>query len=245
MCAVIDAMEAERRARAVIDDVRRRLGELRLVVDEDTAGMVYGAAGVARALALYDSIALLEAHGRPDVAGVLGRIVLEVHHVSLYAMLGGRDAVEALDADLGYYMNVLANENAEVWGEAESAEMRAHAATFGTPRVLSFKTLRERLQTLLDESHTPVDLRLWYTLLYRSESTYSVHGVGQLQRYIDHDRARIVLDPPALVSRVSYATTVTEIVGHLGWWLFREQGADVERLGGLRNALHEALARPA
>jgi hypothetical protein len=215
VCAVIDPNEADRLSRAVIDEVRRQLRDLQLVVDQDTAGHVYCVAGVARSLALYDSVALLEAHGRADVAGVLARIVLESHHISLYALLGGVEAVEALEADLGHYMNLIASENVEVWGEAASAEMRAQAAKFGTPKVLPFKTLRERLQILLDESHTPVDLTLWYTLLYRGESTYSVHGVGQLQRCLDHDQRAIVLDPPPILQRVSYAATVTEIVGHV------------------------------
>lgn len=107
--------------------------------------------------------------------------------------------------------------------------------------MLPFKTLRERLQTLLDESHTPVDLTLWYTLPYRGES-YSVHGVGQLQRYLDHDQRAIVLDPPPIVQRVSYAATVAEIVGHMFWWLLREQAVNVHKLDDLRNPLKKVLA---
>src|SRR5262245_21611817 len=54
------------------------------------------AAGLARCIALTDAIDKLESNGRGDVAGALARLVLEVHHVALYALLGGSEAVEKL-----------------------------------------------------------------------------------------------------------------------------------------------------
>jgi hypothetical protein len=239
---VIDLDEADRLARAVIAEVRRQFDDLQLAVDDETQGRVYAAAGVARMLALHNSIVLLEASGRADAAGVLARVSLEAHHVALYALIGEPGAVAALNADLSHYINVLATENADVWGKEASAGMRAEAAKkFGAPKLFPFQRLRKRLQAALNKSHTPVDLRKWYTLLYRGESTYSVHGVGQLQRYFDHDTNAIVLDSPPIAT--SYSATVTEIVGHLAWWLFRELDLPTQKLGELRDALQHVLTQ--
>src|SRR5437870_4215136 len=102
-----DESEVIDRASALLDGITRHVDLLTFNPDLNIKHVAICAAGLGRALALVDAIGILEDNDREDVTGNLLRAVLETHHVALYALLGGNEAIEALRADHSYHVGGL------------------------------------------------------------------------------------------------------------------------------------------
>lgn len=201
------------------------------------------AAGLARGLALVDAVEMLEENERADVAGALARLILEVHHASLYALLGGAAAVDELSADHAHHLAALVARNADAWEPALHVELEDIVGRWGEPSRLPFTVLRDRLQALLDEINEPANLSSWYDLVYRGESTYNIHGLGTLMRYLDVVSSpwRLVLHPQSVSAFGSFRVCAV-LIGHLARMLFERHGIGTETLDERMSSLLAAEA---
>jgi hypothetical protein len=238
-----DEAEIEAAARALLRVILDRLDLLTFKPDPGLLPRALSAAGLARCLALTDAIDKLEGNGRADVAGALGRLVLEAHHVALYALLGGGEALQELAADHAFYVGKIVGDNANVWDEDAQTVLDTIVDDWGEQRVLPFTTLRDKLQAKLNESKHPTDLGTWYSLLYRGESTFNVHGLGQINRYVDMDSEpwRLILNPSPVSARGSFTVAVV-LTGHLAWWVFDHHGIGTDALDERSAVLQAAMA---
>jgi hypothetical protein len=234
--------EAVDLAGEVLAEVRERLPLLTFNPDAGVAPRAIAAAGLVRALALVDAIEILETSGRADVAGALARLVLEVHHLSLYSLLGGYEALDVLWKDHAFHAKHLVDANRDLWDETGGDDVREMVAEWGDGELLRFATLRDCVDELLRDAGDDSDLTLWYDLLYRGESTFNVHGLGQIERYIDLETNPWSLrwHPEPVAAHGSYVTA-TVLVGHLAGHLFERHGIGTRELEARREALIETV----
>ena len=232
--------DVEAAAREVMGAIEDRIHLLTFRSDSSLLPRGLAAAGLARCLALTDAIDKLVHQGRGDVAGALARLVLEAHHVALYALLGGHKTVEKLAADHAVYVGKIAKEND--WDDEAQSELDAIVEDWGTQKVLYFTTLREELQELLRASGDNTDLMVWYTMLYRGESTFNVHGLGQINRYIDltSDPWQLIRNPAPVSERGPLWVAVV-LTGHLASWVFDRHGIGIETIDDAMAVLHAAI----
>lgn len=149
--ALNEADDADERARDVLAKIREHLHLLTFNPNAPVFPRAIAAAGLARSLALVDAIDILEENGRGDVAGALARLALEVHHLSLYALLGGEEAVEVMWKDHALHAKRLVGANPELW-HAEAEDVSEMVAAWGDGEPLRFQALRGRVESLLHDA---------------------------------------------------------------------------------------------
>jgi hypothetical protein len=115
-------------------------------------------------------------------------------------------------------------------------------AEWGDGTRMSFPALRDALQELLHEDGEDVDLTPLYNLLFKGESTFNLHGLGQVLRYIDMtDKPWTLRLCPAPVAQEGSFVTATMLAGHIAVRLFKDHGIGVVELQARVEALQEAV----
>jgi hypothetical protein len=136
---------------------------------------------LARSVALVDGIRVLELNDRGDVVGVLWRQVGEAVLLGLYVLLGGDDALDEIVGDHKRNAGIIVDRNA-----IDEARSVLDQWDFDTAR-LNMEQVAQRVGPLLQaQGDKDADASTLYDLLYRGESTFSVHGAGPALRYVTY-----------------------------------------------------------
>lgn len=148
---------------------------------------------LARCLALMRGIAVLGDAGLDDLCAVLARVLLEACLLGLYVLLGDLEALNELMGDYQRNVKVLADRN-----DYETLNELVLEWDRATDRV-SLEQVAKKLGPLLeaagDDGANAIGL---YDAVYRGHSTFAVHGVGTVFRYLlvqDQDVWRVKLRP--------------------------------------------------
>jgi len=148
---------------------------------------------LARCLALMRGIAALGDAGLDDLCAVLARALLEACLLGLYVLLGDLEALNELMGDYQRNVKILADRN-------DFATLNELVLEWDrvTDRV-SLEQVAKKLGPLLevagDDGANATGL---YDAVYRGHSTFAVHGVGMVFRYLlvqDQDLWRVELRP--------------------------------------------------
>lgn len=139
-----------------------------------------GAGFLTRCLALIRGIETLDDAGYDDLCGLLFRVLVECCLLGMYVVLGGEEAIKTVLGDHKRNLSIMAREN-------DSESLRNWAAEWSVDEdFLKVQAVAQALDPLLRAAgdQNP-DARGIYNSAYRLDSTFNVHGVGAVLRYLD------------------------------------------------------------
>jgi hypothetical protein len=187
---------------------------------------------LARCLALLRGIASLGDGGFDDLCGVLCRVLLEACLLGLYVLLGGHEALVEVMGDYERNVKMLAERN-----DYEALNELIADTDMVSQRV-NLEQVAKKLGPLLEAAgDKAADATGLYDAVYRSQSTFHIHGAGAALRYLsmeDEVAWRITLRPdplgmPSSVYSILGALYVTYFarVAFDGWGYSAEIAADL------------------
>ena len=232
--------DVEAAAREVIGAIEDRIHLLTFRSDSSLLPRGLAAAGLARRLALTDAIDKLVHQGRGDVAGALARLVLEAHHIALYVLLAGHKAVESSRRIM---LSMSARSPKRTTGTTRRSRNSTRSSRIGARRrSCTSRRCARSYKNCCAASGDNTDLMVWYTMLYRGESTFNVHGLGQINRYIDltSDPWQLIRNPAPVSERGPLWVAVV-LTGHLASWVFDRHGIGIETIDDAMAVLHAAI----
>jgi hypothetical protein len=148
---------------------------------------------LARCVALMRGIAALGDAGLDDLCAVLARVLMEACLLGLYVLLGGVDALNELMGDYQRNVKILADRN-----DYETLNELVLEWDRATDRV-SLEQVAKKLGPLLQAAgDNNANASGLYDAVYRGHSTFAVHGVGTVFRYLlvqDQNVWRVELRP--------------------------------------------------
>lgn len=231
------ASEIETLQELIVTEVSSVLG--RLESPRSKQGRQLAAAALARCLALAKGVQLLCTGGLPELGGIVLRSIGEFYIQSLYLLLIDDDlasksvgayvrSVQLINQEAGLDLGQVLDEWSPVRGQPLQVERMA----------------REVNAELTSRGEGTTLFRNLYDLLYRSESTFSAHGVGPLIRYLDgDDTVRLRATPTGFLPCSHMALLSNLLVAHLASMVFKKFDQDANEMELLLNRLCEAAER--
>jgi hypothetical protein len=187
-----------------------------------------------RSCSLLKGMLILDKAGLSELTGILARQHWETWLVSLYALLGGEEAISAVAADNVYWRRKLEN--------SLKLEPNHQSNWPGSVVKLNYRALSDRVLKLLEErgepTAGPVPGVTGYDVTYSFQSTMSLHAnVSTITPHIAYkpDAWTVTTDaPPPLSDQL--LTPVLHTV-HLAQHAFKEFGIAADALEAVANEL--------
>ena len=201
----------------------------------------FAAAGLMRSCALLRGMLVLDSAGLSELTGILARQHWETWLVSLYALLGGEDAIRAVAADNVYWRRKLEN--------SLKLEPGHQSKWPGTVVKLNYRALSDCVLKLLEDrgepTAGPVPGVTGYDITYSFQSTMSLHAnVSTITPHIAYgpDAWSVTADaPPPLSDQL--LTPVLHTV-HLAQYAFKEFGLAADALEAVATELIGSQSSP-
>ena len=198
----------------------------------------FAAAGLMRSCALLRGMLVLDDAGLSELTGILARQHWETWLVSLYALLGGEEAIRAVAADNVYWRRKLET--------SLKLEPTQQSKWPGSVVKLNYKALSACVLKLLEDRGEPkAGPVTGYDITYSFQSTLSLHAnVSTITPHIAYgpDAWSVTADaPPPLSDQL--LTPVLHTV-HLAQYAFKEFGLAADALEAVAKELINSQSSP-
>jgi len=217
-------------AEELLDCVRAQIDRLRSSPDQ--AERHFAAAGLMRCCLLLRGILVLEDAGFPHPAGILARQHWETWVLSLYALLGGDDALTEIAGDDIHWKRKLAH--------GLRLELQYHEDWIQGIDRLNYKAIHDRVLRLLEETGEPRgEGPTGYDLTYRTQSLFSTHAnLATLGAHMlnDEEPWGVRLNPAAPFPGMSIQVSALH-TSHLASHVFRAFALATDQIDALDSIL--------
>jgi hypothetical protein len=215
---------------AIIDLIGKRIPLLTSA--PDFVDRLFAAGGLARCRALLMGVHTLNESGLADVGGALVRPLHEMWATSLYALYGGRSAVESIAAEY--------SRRARQIRDAIPLDLEVPEAPEGAKPMPFEHVCREVVRMLKEggDDHAEDSMNAYYDLVFRAESLLNVHPAGGMTGHVEAKEGLLVTvphrrEPDGGEGRLLASAVLT---GHLASHVF-------EHFGVANEDLHELIER--